>query len=190
MTLDLPGFADPVADSQATFRAVLDAMSHPGRVATAGTGLRPPPPLHPATAAVLLTLVDTDTPLWLHDAFAPARDWLAFHCGAAFADPARAAFAAAPVLPGFAAFAAGSDEAPELSATLIVQVAALGSGAALTLSGPGLLAAGMLAVDGLPADFPALWAANHALYPRGIDLLLCCGTSLAALPRSVTVQAG
>ena len=45
-----------------------------------------------------------------------------------------------------------------------------------------------LEVTGLPDDFPALWAANHALFPRGADLLLCCGTTLAALPRSVRVE--
>ena len=37
------------------------------------------------SAAVLLTLADHETPLWLDPAFAGARDWVAFHCGAAFA---------------------------------------------------------------------------------------------------------
>jgi len=47
----------------------------------------------------------------------------------------------------------------------------------------------VLEIDGLPADFAARWAANHALFPRGVDVILCAGTSVAALPRSVTVEA-
>ena len=45
-----------------------------------------------------------------------------------------------------------------------------------------------LDVAGLPADFAATWAENHALYPRGIDLLLTAGPALVALPRSVSVE--
>ncbi len=69
-------------DSQACFRAVLDAMARPGTVHTPGTPAEPPAPLHRATAAALLTLVDVDTPLWLDDEAAAAADWIAFHCGA------------------------------------------------------------------------------------------------------------
>ena len=42
----------------------------------------------------------------------------------------------------------------------------------------------------LPADFAAIWQRNHAQYPRGIDLILCAGSQLAALPRSVAVREG
>jgi len=191
MSLDLPGFADPVADAQAAFRAVLDAMAHPGRLHRLGDKVQPPPPLAAATAALLLTLVDAETPLWLAPAFAPARDWIVFHTGATLTDDAdQAAFAVAADLPDFAKLSAGSDEAPENSATLIVQVAAIGSGANFRLSGPGLRAPTDLAVAGLPENFIARWARNHALYPRGIDLLLVAGTELVALPRSLTVEAG
>ncbi len=48
----------------------------------------------------------------------------------------------------------------------------------------------MLHVDGLPADFIAQWAANHALYPRGVDMVLCAGDRLCALPRSVQIGEG
>ncbi len=189
MSLDLPGFADPVADAHATFRAVLDALAHPGRVQLAGTGLRPPAPLMPATAALLLTLVDVETPLWLAPDFWPAREWIVFHTGASpIDDPARAAFAVAATLSDFEGFSAGTDEAPETSATPIVQIAGFGVGQRLRLSGPGVRGSATLHADGLPPDFPALWAANHALYPRGVDLVLVAGEALVALPRSVRVE--
>jgi len=190
-SIDLPGFADPVHGAQTCFRAVLDAMARPGRVHAAGDGLTPPTPLDPATAAVLLTLMDGDTPLWLDAACAPARDWIAFHCGAV-AIPAigRAAFVLATVAPPFDQLDAGSDEAPEESATLILQVRELGSGRPLHLSGPGLRAPALLRIDGLPADFVTAWASNHALFPRGIDIVLCSGMRLAALPRSLCIEEG
>jgi alpha-D-ribose 1-methylphosphonate 5-triphosphate synthase subunit PhnH len=189
MSIDLPGFADPVLDSQACFRAVLDAMARPGTRRAAGVGLTPPPPLQKAAAAVLLTLVDAETPLHVAPNFAPAQDWIGFHCGAvAAASPGAAAFILADTLPDLAALPAGSDEQPDTSATLILQVSALGSGRQLRLSGPGLQVPATLEVTGLPDNFAALWAANHALYPRGIDILLCSGTTLAALPRSVRVE--
>ena len=187
--LDLPGFADPVTDAQACFRALLDAMARPGTVREAGSGLAPPAPLASAAAAALLTLVDGDAPLWLDEAAAPAWDWLAFHCGAVRAgDLSEAAFACTLEMPPLAALAAGSDAGPEDSATLVLQVPALGEGRAYTLSGPGLRTPARLLVAGLPADFTAQWAANHALYPRGVDLVLCAGERLCALPRSVRVE--
>ena len=189
MSLDLPGFADPVAEAQTTFRAVLDAMARPGRLHHVGKTARPPAPLAHATAALLLTLVDAETPLWLAPAFAPARDWVVFHTGAKLAEnPAAAAFAVADALPDLSMLRSGSDEVPEQSATLLLQVAGFASGQRLRLSGPGLREPATLTVAGLPADFAARWADNHALYPRGIDLLLIAGAALVALPRSVRVD--
>jgi alpha-D-ribose 1-methylphosphonate 5-triphosphate synthase subunit PhnH len=191
MSIDLPGFADPVASAQACFRATLDALARPGSVHGAGAGLTPPDPLDPATAAVLLTLADAETPLWLGPGCEAARDWLAFHCGVAFAlDIGAATFAVALSLPDLATMNAGTDEGPEESATLVLQVRGFGTGQALMLAGPGLAAPARLLVDGLPANFPALWAANHALFPRGVDIILCAGTSLAALPRSLAIREG
>jgi alpha-D-ribose 1-methylphosphonate 5-triphosphate synthase subunit PhnH len=188
MSLDIPGLADPVADAQRIFRAVLDSMAHPGRVSLIGDKVRPPAPLAGATAALLLTLADADTPLWCDPAFAPALDWVRFHCGSPIvSDPATASFAVLGDLGDPGRFSVGSDEEPERSATLILQVAGFGTGRRRHLSGPGLREPETLAIAGLPDDFGTIWAANHALYPRGFDLLLVAGDALVALPRSVRV---
>jgi alpha-D-ribose 1-methylphosphonate 5-triphosphate synthase subunit PhnH len=64
----------------------------------------------------------------------------------------------------------------------------LTSGRDFILEGPGLREPALLTVDGLPADFAETWRSNHALFPRGIDLILCAGNQFAALPRSVAVR--
>jgi alpha-D-ribose 1-methylphosphonate 5-triphosphate synthase subunit PhnH len=181
------GFADPVREAQACFRAVLDAMARPGRTHHAAAP-EPPPPLAPATAAVLLTLVDGETPLWLDDAASAVRDWVAFHCSAQpVADPAGCAFGVALHMPDLALLPAGAHETPEQSATLILQVQGLGTGRRYRVFGPGLREPHVLQAEGLPAGFCAAWQRNRARFPCGIDLILCAGAQLAALPRTVTV---
>ena len=184
-----PGFADPVRDSQTVFRAVLDAMARPGRMHELTALAEPPPPLDRATSAVLLTLVDADTPLWMDERAAAASDWVAFHCGASPAPRDRARFGVALAMPRLADFSAGTDEEPETSATLILQVASLEDGPRFRLAGPGLAASASLAVSGLPSNFLAQWAANRRLFPRGVDLILCAGDRVAALPRTVGIEA-
>ncbi len=188
--IDLPGFADPGTDAQACFRAVLDAMSRPGTIHDVGAGLTPPAPLDAATAAVLLTLADADTPVFIAAAHQAARAWAGFHCGCPFAALADAAFVLATELPDLATLDAGSDEAPHGSATLLLQVRALGAGRSWLLAGPGLRRPARLSIDGLPEDFASRWAANRALFPRGVDIILCAGSRLAALPRSLAVTEG
>jgi alpha-D-ribose 1-methylphosphonate 5-triphosphate synthase subunit PhnH len=191
MSVELPGFADPVAGAQGCFRAVLAAMASPGSMHAAGEGLSPPAPLGRAMAAVLLSLVDGDTTLALDGDCAAARDWLVFHCGASVVDSsADAAFVAAHKLPDLARLRTGSDEAPEDAATLLLEVAAFGEGQKLLLSGPGLKAPAEFRVAGLPDDFTAAWARNHALFPRGVDIILCAGARIAALPRSLRITEG
>ncbi len=190
MSTDLvAGFADPVTGAQACFRAVLDAMARPGLV-RAARGVSAPAPLCNAAAGVLLTLIDHETPLWLDPTAAAARAWIAFHTGAPIEPAKRAAFAMALSLPDLAELPSGSDEMPETSATVILQIASLTEGRRFVLEGPGLREPTDLRADGLPADFAAIWQGNHGLFPRGIDLILCAGDTLAALPRSVTVREG
>jgi alpha-D-ribose 1-methylphosphonate 5-triphosphate synthase subunit PhnH len=195
-TLLAGGFADPPRASQRAFRAVLDAMAHPGRVHALVPEGFASPPLGIAAGALLLTLTDADTPVWLHPACAAAAPWLRFHAGCPIvAEPADAAFAVAPgeALPPLHGLAGGTAEAPHLSATLLVLAQAIddaADAAAWCLHGPGIATTRRLAVAGLAADFPVAWAANHARFPCGIDVIFCAGDRLAALPRSVRLDAG
>ncbi len=182
-----PGFADPVHDAQASFRAVLQALARPGTLHEVASPPDPPPPLAPATAAVLLALADGDLPMHITASFASLAPWVVFHTGAGEAGPAEAAFLLAEALPDFSTLCAGTDEIPEASTTVILQVPALEGGKPLTLRGPGIETTRAFAPLGLPGDFVARWATNRRLYPRGIDLLLCAGSRVAGLPRSTTV---
>lgn len=189
MSIDLPGFADPVLGAQSSFRAILEAMSRPGTRQIAGADLTPPAPLGRATASVLLTLVDADTKLHLDAAHDAARDWIAFHCGATFTSAiGEADFVLARTMPDLATLADGSDDGPEGGATLILPVTAFGEGDAFRLAGPGLEKPSVLKIVGLPDGFADAWATNHARFPRGVDIILCAGETLVALPRSLTIH--
>lgn len=180
-----PGFADPVLDAQACFRAVLEAMSRPGRVQRLVPPPEVPPGLSPAAAAVLLTLVDATTPLRLA-AGAEAAAWVRFHCGCALQrDGATFVLDPAALLLDLEA---GTEEEPERGATLILEVATLEEGRGWRLTGPGISDAHRLHVAGAPTDFVGDWARNRARFPRGVDAILCAGTHIAALPRTVRIE--
>jgi alpha-D-ribose 1-methylphosphonate 5-triphosphate synthase subunit PhnH len=189
-----PGLADPVHDAQRCFRAVLDAMAHPGRVVSVAGALAAPPPapLGEAAGAQLLTLCDIDTPLWLSPEARSAATYLQFHCGAPIArSPQEARFALvadAAALPALDTFALGEDEYPDRSTTLVLQVADLAEGSGATLRGPGIQSIARLAVDGLPAGFWEQRAALQPLFPRGLDIVFACGSLLAAVPRSTMIE--
>jgi alpha-D-ribose 1-methylphosphonate 5-triphosphate synthase subunit PhnH len=190
-----PGFSNPVIDSQAAFRAILEAMSFPTRIQTIAAALDPPAPLEPAAAAICLTLMDMDTPVWLDEAAdtRPAQDFLRFHCGCSLVDePAAGQFAvvADPTAsPRLGMFAQGSEIYPDQSATVIVQAPSLTAGPKRTARGPGIEDLGTLAVDGLPDRFWHEWKMNHSGFPNGVDILFACGAAVIGLPRSIEVEA-
>lgn len=192
-----PAFADPAASSQAVFRAVMDAMARPGSVRPLAAELVPPAPLSRGLAAVALALLDYETPVWLDARLAAEKDvagWLRFHTGAPLVtEPGRAAFALvddAANMPWFADFAQGTEDYPDRSTTLVIRVDGFGTGAPLTLQGPGIAGKREFAFAPRPADFPARLASNRALFPRGVDLVFVAEGSVAALPRSTRLLEG
>lgn len=188
------GFADPVLGAQSTFRAALHALSYPGSIVEVGSGLQAPLPLQPAAAALALTLCDFETPVWL-DPIAgtnAVRSFLRFHCGCSFVDrPNEASFAivadAAAMAP-LSEFNAGTDEAPDRSATVIIQVRRFVPGMGLRLSGPGIKGSNQVQIDGLTRSLVEQRHAAQADFPRGVDLLLVAGNSLLGLPRTTQLE--
>ena len=61
-------------------------------------------------------------------------------------------------------------------------------------SGGGIVAGGLaahhLTVEGAPEGFLAAWARNRGRFPIGVDVILCAGDRLAALPRRTAITEG
>jgi alpha-D-ribose 1-methylphosphonate 5-triphosphate synthase subunit PhnH len=192
---ELPaGFADKVLSAQSTFRAVMDAMARPGSVQRIRAAAGMPTPMMHGTAAIALTLFDHDTPVWLDSAMSATPDvakWLKFHTSApVIADPAASSFAVigdAHNLPPLDRFALGSNEYPDRSTTVILQVESLGAGRAYELRGPGIDGVATLQATIKPGDLFERLRINEALFPRGIDMVLVADEAIVAIPRTTRV---
>lgn len=191
------GFATPVLDSQASFRAIMDALANPGTAQKLVSPVSIKGSMRAELVSVLLTLTDHDTPIWLDETLRNDQsvlDYLNFHTGApVVAEPEKASFAfarLADLLPRLDRFNLGTQEYPDRSTTIVLAVEALSGGATLVTRGPGIRDHGHVSPVGLPGDFDAQWAANRELFPRGIDLLLVAGGAVMGLPRSTHISEG
>ena len=190
-----PGFADPARDAQRAYRAVLSAFAHPARSYPLAGPAEPPAALGRGLAGVALTLLDEACTVWLGRGL--ARDagvcaWLAFHTGARRVDAAPAAdfvIAAPDALPPFASLALGTDEAPHLSALIVVDVRGCAGPACFTAQGPGIDGAVTLAAPWAPDGFADMWRHNTESFPRGVDLLLVDEHAVTAVPRTTRLAA-
>ena len=195
---ELPaGFADKVLSAQSTFRSVMDAMAHPSGVqriaATAGT----PAALMRGTAAIALTLFDHDTPVWLDAWMSETSDvakWLKFHTSAPIiADSSISSFALIGDPKNLLAldrFAFGSNEYPDRSTTLILQVESLTDGPVVELQGPGIDGTAGLRASLQSRDLFEQLAINTTLFPRGVDVVLVHDDSIVAIPRTARLVRG
>lgn len=188
-----PGFLDPVAQAQSVFRRAMDAMARPGCRIGMGTMLTSPAPLSAPAAALLLTLCDFETTVWLDAALADTpgvRAFLQFHTGTRIVDvPSAATFAVIsdPVrMPPLADFAQGTPEYPDRSTTLILCVRTLSS-TGWRLEGSGILGHIHMSAAPLPDDFAGQVRANRAQFPRGVDIIFATADTITALPRSVVL---
>ena len=185
-----PAFRDAVREAQTVFRLAMRALGSPGQIVQLDAPLAPPAPLLAPAGALLLTLCDFETPVWLDPALADSPEvtaFLRFHTGARLAaSPSDAAFAViadTARMPALSTFAQGTPDYPDRSTTVILQVESL-TPTGWTLEGPGIRGTARFSAMPLSADFATQMRANRAAFPRGVDIFFATRTLLAALPRS------
>lgn len=190
------GFADPVFNAQLVFRQIMNALAHPGSIAEFGSLANPPAPLSQTVGCIAATLCDHDTKVWLDPVMArneQATGWLTFNTSAPLtSEPLDATFAIVSdrgSLPSLESFSQGTQEYPDRSTTLIIQISRLTGGRKLILSGPGIEDTSTIEPMDLPETFRDQWAANGARFPRGIDVLLAAPEGVIGLPRTVKISA-
>lgn len=189
-----PGFSDPARDSQAVFRRLMNAMARPGLVVDLDQDADPSLGVHPAAAAVALTLFDFETSVWLSSALSGGvfEGWLRFHAGCPFvSEPGKADFAVVASgadCPALSDFNPGDAKYPDRSTTILLQVDSLEGGDPVILTGPGVKGERRVAPAGLPANFWSQIQENNKSFQFGVDVFLVAGSQLMALPRSTRVR--
>lgn len=191
------GFKEPVFGSQAVFHALMSAMARPGTIHALAGFVTPPAPVNAAAAAMLASLCDADTTLWIDPvigAESAARSWFTFQTGtrltSAIADATFALVVQPKKMPGIASMEQGSAEYPDRSTTLVIQVDRLSEGGGLVLEGPGIETTVTLGVEPLPAFFREAWVENNARFPRGVDVVFASPSAIACLPRTTRIIGG
>jgi alpha-D-ribose 1-methylphosphonate 5-triphosphate synthase subunit PhnH len=191
------GFGNEALASQAVFRSALKALSHPGRLVDVVHDASVPAHAHSASAALLLAMLDADCTLWLSPTLAAsdAALWLHFHTGCQIvSDVTLAQFvwvAQGDAMPALASLAQGTEAYPDQSGICILDVAQLGADthndSNWCLQGPGIQSQTKVGLQGLAPDFVQQWAANHARFPRGVDVFMAAQHQLLGLPRTTTI---
>jgi alpha-D-ribose 1-methylphosphonate 5-triphosphate synthase subunit PhnH len=95
----------------------------------------------------------------------------------------------AGALPRLDRFSFGSNEYPDRSTTLILQVESLTQGPTLELRGPGIDGIAALQAAVRPTDLFERLQINQTLFPRGIDVVLVADDAIVAIPRTTRLVA-
>ena len=167
------------ARTNATFEALMWALSRPGTVQTLPA---------PGMKGLVEALVDRECKVFCDDA--DLSDFVAFTGAAlmpaAAADHAFMGLDRAEGLKNLEQIPVGSALYPDDGAT-VVAFARFGEGQKLRLTGPGIETSVEITLGGL---VPGLWAlrAARSRYPAGFDVFFICGTSVIGLPRSTLIE--
>jgi alpha-D-ribose 1-methylphosphonate 5-triphosphate synthase subunit PhnH len=182
------GFDDPALGSQQTFRAILDAMEHPGQLITIRENPRAPNVFNSASAAACLTLLNEGIPAWTDvDWRSPAISWLQFGCGCSVVtQPSMASFAliTQPAsMPPLDYFRIGRYQYSEKATTMIIQVHDIIAAPADKYSNILKNKTARLELKGVSENFWYQWRQLSRLHPLGMDIFFTCDDVMTALPK-------
>ena len=197
---------DEIFDSQATFRALLNSMSRPGRIYRIPVRRYSSPPrgFCPSALTVLKTLCDHRVAFSIGTA-GETSEWIRYlevNLAAPFQPIEKAdyvLFDGAGFDSGFALLNRGSLEFPESSATALICVEGLaeepgrpeGPFRSLVLTGPGVKGRTWLSVAGLDPGYVAGRQEAVRHFPMGVDLFLVDGQGrVAGIPRTSMIEVG
>lgn len=182
-------FSNPVHQAQQCFRHIAQAFAEPGLVERIAL-VDSMEALDAASHASALTLLDSDTPIWISPELdsAALRRHLIFHCACPIVEQpeeAQFVFMAANDTAVLSRLDVGTDRDPEFSCTVFLQVPSLQSGTTTTWSGPGIQHSRDVQLP-VSAEF---WQQRDAItaFPRGVDICFVAGQDMMGLPRSTRV---
>jgi len=191
--VSVSGFENRISGPRKTFRAIIEAMAHPGRLVRIKSKLNIPDLLNPASAATCLTFLFDEAPLWADLSWnSSAISWFQFHCGCSIVtEPCMAHYALITrpeVMPPLNTFKIGGNKHPESATTLIVQVEQFNNDKGKILSVPGMKTTTHFAPEGIPPKFWEQWQFLAASSPLGMDVFFTCNDILAALPGKTEIN--
>lgn len=182
-----------VADlEQRAFRALLDAMARPGTIHDLPAA-READGVWGSALIAMQCLLDHEVTFAVEADDRSVHEQILRRTGARSAPLAEAGYVLVDAAHAVAAIEAareGDLEEPERSATVVVRVDAIGSGALRpVLSGPGIQSVQTLAIEGLEAAALRALIERNAVYPSGIDTVLVDQQGrVACLPRSTRIE--
>ena len=198
-TLDLlEPLENLVDDSQRVYRQLLKALSEPGLcLNTDVTHSTCNETVHMSTWAIAQTLLDHDCLVYVSDTLSHPEflNSLTFYTDCRMTkntNDADFAFLTLAELQSLDSFSNGTVEAPHESATLVIQVDAMGMDnqshtQQYLLSGPGIPSERALSIADLTNRQVQLLQDNHKQYPCGVDILFCSEQQVCGLPRSTEI---
>lgn len=163
---------------QRTFRQIMNSFARPGVIETLEGE---------AMLLTLATLLDGATSLADLDGLVSAPDLARLEATAAKAEQARFVLTHGETAPAFKP-SFGTLASPDMGATILLKIQAIGHGNKLILSGPGIDGTCEVAVAGLHPAWLAAHLEWNSAFPLGVDMLLVAGLQVMALPRTTRIQ--